>query len=181
LADTPARLVKGAETMSTEERLERLEREVLIAKRRTRWLLVAVGVVVVGLALTWALANTTATAQAQGARVVPQEIRAKEFILEDWKGKVRLRLHMMNKTPGMSLYEENGQNTVELSSGGLALLDETGKIRAVLVATRGGGTDLILNDENGNTRATLSADRHEGSLTVGDEKGFPIWSAPPRR
>jgi hypothetical protein len=45
--------------MSTEERLEELERELLIAKRRIRWLLVALGVVVVGVALTWSLSYGT--------------------------------------------------------------------------------------------------------------------------
>jgi uncharacterized protein involved in exopolysaccharide biosynthesis len=51
--------------MTTEERLENLERELARTKRRNRWLLVVVGLVVVGLILAWTLTETTPAAQAQ--------------------------------------------------------------------------------------------------------------------
>jgi hypothetical protein len=54
--------LKGAERMGTEERLEKLERELLAEKHRNRWLLAAVGLGVVGVALAWTLATITSTA-----------------------------------------------------------------------------------------------------------------------
>jgi len=53
--------------MTTDERLENLEKELARAKRRNRWLLAIVALAVVGLGLAWILPKTTATAQAQGA------------------------------------------------------------------------------------------------------------------
>ena len=44
------------------ERVETLEWELRVEKRRTRWLLRAVGLALVGVALAWAWANTTAIA-----------------------------------------------------------------------------------------------------------------------
>ena len=46
--------------MDTEERLEKLEREVFAEKRRNRWVLAAVGLGVVGVGMAWALATITA-------------------------------------------------------------------------------------------------------------------------
>lgn len=56
--------------MTTEERLERVERELAAMKRRNRWLLAAVGLAA-GVALSAAifLQETTATAQVGGAVV----------------------------------------------------------------------------------------------------------------
>jgi hypothetical protein len=61
--------------MDTEERLEKLERELLAEKRRNRWVLAVVGLGVVGV-LAWTLATTTPTTQAQGANSGPKVIRA---------------------------------------------------------------------------------------------------------
>jgi hypothetical protein len=93
--------------MSTEERLERLEREVRAERRRTRWLLVVGGMVVVGLALGWTWATFTATAQAQGANIGPKMVRANQFILEDETGTDRAILYLDKNGP--TLFGENGK------------------------------------------------------------------------
>jgi NAD(P)-dependent dehydrogenase (short-subunit alcohol dehydrogenase family) len=85
--------------MDTEERLEKLERELLAEKRRTRWVLAAVGLGVVGVALVWILVTTTSTAQAQGANIGPKEIRATQFILEDENEKLRAGLAGLQPSP----------------------------------------------------------------------------------
>ena len=91
--------------MDTEERLEKLERELLAQKRRNRWLLAAVGLGVVGVALAWTLATITATAQAQGANIGPTVIRATQFILEVETGKSRAMLNMTKDGPMLALYD----------------------------------------------------------------------------
>ena len=91
------------------ERVERLEREWRRAKRRARWLLVAGGFAAVGLVLAYALANTTPTAQAQGASSGLKEIRANRFILEDQNGKSRAELDVDKDGPGLALLDETGK------------------------------------------------------------------------
>ena len=118
--------------MDTEERLEKLERELRAEKRRNRWLLAAVGLGVVGVGLAWTLATTTATAQAQGANTGPKVIRANKFILEDENGKVLAVLGVIEDETGLILIDENGKVRAGLSlfkgKSGLDLLDENGKV-----------------------------------------------------
>jgi len=59
--------------MTTEERLENLERDLARAKRRNRWQVAVVGLVVVVLIMAWMWKETTVTAQAQavGGTVPP--------------------------------------------------------------------------------------------------------------
>ena len=106
--------------MGTEERLEKLERELLAEKRRNRWLLAAVGLGVVGVGLAWTLTTITPTAQAQGANTGPKVIRATQFILEGETGKLRVVLRVFKD--GLML----------------SPCDETGKPRAMLVVRKAG-------------------------------------------
>jgi len=80
-------------------RLEKVERELLAGKRRNRCLLVASRLGLVGVALVWALATITPTAQAQGRKV----IRANQFIVEDENGKSRAGLNMTKDGVGLAL------------------------------------------------------------------------------
>ena len=91
------------------ERVETLERELRVEKRRNRWLLAAVGLGIVGVALAWTVANTTPTAQAEGASTGPKVIRANQFVLDDGKGKPRLWLFVDKNGPRMTMLNENGQ------------------------------------------------------------------------
>jgi hypothetical protein len=163
--------------MSTEERLERLEREVLMAKRRTRWLLAAVGLGVVALALAWTLANTTSTAQGSNSEL--KMVSANGFVLQDETGKPRARLTVLKGGPMLSLLDANGtlraMLTVDKEGAGLALGDETGKTRARLtVDTSGPGLGLL--DENGKPRLTLGVSTDRPWLGLYDKTGKSIWS-----
>ena len=90
---------------AVEERLEKLERDLRTAKRRTRWLLLAVALTAVAVVLAWSVATTTATAQAQG----PKVIRANQFVLDDEKGRPRVWLFVDKNGPRMTMLNENGQ------------------------------------------------------------------------
>jgi hypothetical protein len=121
-------------------RLEKLERELLATKRRNRRLLVAVGLVAVGVVLAWTLANITTSAQVQGAKI----LRANEFRLEDATGKLRAALRVMESGPGLGLFGETGKIQATLSvrkeSAGLTLYDENGP-RVILDAKSDGVGD----------------------------------------
>jgi len=97
-----------ADLAAVEARLEKLERESLVGKRRNRWLLVAVGLAAVGCFLVWSLANTTTVAQAQGANIGPRIIRANQFVLDDEKGRPRVWLFVDKNGPRMTMLDENG-------------------------------------------------------------------------
>ena len=86
-------------------RLEQLERDLRVEKRRTRWLLGVVTLASVGVILAWTWATTNATAQAQG----PKVIRANQFVLDDEKGRPRVWLFVDKNGPRMTMLNENGQ------------------------------------------------------------------------
>jgi len=86
-------------------RLEQLERDLRVEKRRTRWLLLAVALAAVAVALAWSVANITPTAHAQG----PKVIRANQFVLDDEKGRPRVWLFVDKNGPRMTMLNENGQ------------------------------------------------------------------------
>jgi hypothetical protein len=97
----------SALTMTTGERLENLERELARAKRRSRWLLAAVG-----LALgVWMRAGTLGprTAGAQPAGVAVNEVRAKAFVLVDDAGRGRAGLDVTPDGPVLSLSDAAGR------------------------------------------------------------------------
>ena len=74
--------------MTTEERLDHLERELARAKRRSRWLLAVAGFMVGALALVWTVAVAANKAPARGAQTWTT-IRANAFVLVDPSGKPR--------------------------------------------------------------------------------------------
>ena len=74
--------------MTTEERLAKVERELGRVKRRSRWLLAALGLGLGALALVWASAASVPKAEAQGAVVpAPQgPPRYQIAVAEGWGG-----------------------------------------------------------------------------------------------
>ena len=143
--------------MDIEERLAKLERELLSEKRRNRWLLAAVGLGVVGVGLAWALVITTSTAQ--GANTGAKVIRANQFVLEDETGKLRATL------------------AVDKDGPRLILDNERGKPRASLAVDKDGPL-LLLADETGKPRAGMSVDKDGPRLLLADENGKTIFSQP---
>ena len=158
--------------MTTEKRLEKLERELSRANRLNRWLLAGVGLCLgIGL-VAWAFGPTVATAQPAGAAL--KVVRANQFVLEDETGKTRARLRMSRSGPELVLCDEKGNPRAELSVDKdrprLALLDEDGKGRAVLSVSKGGAS-VSLSDEKGKTRASLVVLKGGPSVNLDDEKG----------
>ena len=117
--------------MTTEERLEKMERELGRVK------------------------EVLARSRVEGTA---KEIRAKSFVLEDENGKPRARLGITECGPGLMLLDEKGELCAGLSMTEtgplLALYDENGKGRVVLFVTQD-GPHLALHDENG--KVTWSA------------------------
>ena len=90
--------------MSTETRLQILERELARTTRHVRWLLAGLIVTVAWSVLTWPFAEVTVHAQPD-ARVV----RARAFVLEDDNGANRAILAVTADGPGLALDESNGK------------------------------------------------------------------------
>ena len=140
--------------MTTEERLAKVERELGRAKRRSRWLLAALGLSLG--ALVWESAARTPRAEAQGA-VGGRTVRANAFVLENAAGRERATLDLFG----------NGSS--------LNLLNAAGETRAVLAMTADKAV-LGLIGPAGKGSAWLTADPDRPGLTVGDGKGNVIWS-----
>ncbi|HUU30077.1 MAG TPA: hypothetical protein VM123_19910 [archaeon] len=119
--------------MTIEERLEVVERELAVSRRRTRRLWISLGLAGAVCALVWSLTATTSTAKAQEPGKV---IRANAFIVEDENGKGRAMLNANKDGTGLSLRDENGQIRagIDAYKDGpmLGLYDENEKVRAEL-------------------------------------------------
>ena len=148
--------------MTTEERLEKLERELAESKRRNRWLLSFVELAVVGLGLFWLLTKTPASAAvAATAAPTPKEIRANSFVVVDEKGNSRAMLGMVkNKNTEMvmlKLFDEMGNSLAMLNVGkdrSMLILHGEGKSRILLGVSKD-LPGLLLLDESGNPSASL--------------------------
>jgi hypothetical protein len=190
--------------MTTDERLERLERELTLAKRHNRWLLALAGTVVLTLVLARVFSGDSNTAQAQGKGSDGKIIVANRFVLEDERGKKRAVLGTDKGDASLAMSDENGKLRVLLNVSnnevGLAVYDEGKNPRAVISAGKDdaslnlcgkkgegnlsisiieNGPGLVLLDERGKPRVGLGFDKEHGPLLkMFDEKGKPFWSAP---
>ena len=181
---------KGDNLMTTEERFERLERELSLAKRRTRWLSLAVVLTVAGLVVGWFDRGAAVGAESQQDALA--EVRARAFVLVDATGQRRAALAVFEAGPGLALYDATGQTRAALAvveaGPTLALYDATGQSRAGLRVVEDGAR-LQLADAAGTPRVTLGADRTstpdgkttiypESSLLLAGPDGNVIWRAP---
>ena len=160
--------------MTTEERLEKLERELARPNHPNCWLLPVIALAVVGLALAGTWTRTTAIAQDRGESASPKVIHASAFSLEDENGKVRATLSMTKGGPRLALYDENGKVRVGLGASkdgsGLSLYDENDKQRLLLAATKDAPA-LALYNETGKVRATLLVAKSMPGLRLLDPNG----------
>jgi hypothetical protein len=172
---------KGGKNMTIEERLESMEREVGRIKRRNRWLLGAILLLVGGLVAAGVFKTMITPVQAQGAGTA-KVIRAEAFVVEDENGKDRIMLNVTKDGPILALFDEKGKVRAGLGVAKtglwLWLYDEKGasKPRAALgISPFGPG--LTLYDENIKPRVALTVDKDGPIMMLLDEKGKIIWSA----
>ena len=161
--------------MTTDERLERLERALGRSRRFNLWLLAAMGLA----AGAWLLAGAFHGEQAWAQTTKPENdssgvIRAKGFVVEDENGKTRAMLDMNKDVPRLRLFDEKGKPLVSLDASkdgaGLFLADENGKLRAGLIANKDGPM-LKLADQNGTLRVLLDASKGRPGLSLADKNG----------
>lgn len=191
--------------MTTDERLESLERELTLAKRHNRWVLAIAGTVVLTLVMAGIFLGDENTAQAQGKGSERKVIAANKFILEDERGrkravlaidkdgvslalfdengKLRALLDTSNNRPGLALYDENTNTRAVISldkdNANLSLHGKRGEGGGVMLAVSEGRPALVLLDERSKPRIGLAFDKGRGPLLqMLDEKGKPFWSAP---
>jgi hypothetical protein len=168
--------------MTTEDRLEKLERELMetragltAANCRNRWLVAGVVTAAGLLALAWTWTTTTAVAQAPEAGTTPKVIRAREFILEDENGKTRAKLHMSDAGPNLTLFDENGGGRVLLCAdrygARLAMSDEKGDRCIGLCALKEGPDFSMYRGDR--TRARLRVLNDGAYLLLLDENITP--------
>ncbi len=168
--------------MTTDERLERLERELALSKRNNRWLLATVATIILLVILARTFSGTENTAQAQGKGSNPKVVVANEFVLEDEMGRRRAVLEAHKGRALLAMMDENGKIRISLdalnSEPGLSLFGEEFDVRAMF-GMQEKAPGLILWDESNNPRFVLVLDKKLGStLKIMGEKGKPVWSAP---
>jgi len=134
--------------MTTEERLENLERELAGTKRINRWLLAAVGLALGVWTLAVALGPSPAGAQGGGAAL--KEVRANRFVVEDEKGAVRAVLEAKDREDWAKERAVKGMDipSLEKAAPALHLYDDKGTVRASLRLSKT-GPQLCLNDKGG--------------------------------
>ena len=162
--------------MTTDERLEKLERELSRARTRFRWLVVGAGLCVQSVAVIYAIGQYQTTFLPR-ATEAGKEIRANNFVLEDANGQPRASLGMDEDGLVLRMRYENGNIGAALclhdEKAVLSLSDNNGKPRAVLGLAKKMPL-LCLYDEREEPRATLALLADGPHLVLRDEKGKPL-------
>lgn len=139
--------------MTTEERVEKLERELATAKRRSCVMLVATAMTVAGMFLLGA-----------GNSAVQKLVRAQEFDVVDPTGKTRADLSLVDGQPALRVFDQNDTVRAELGLGGsgipfLCLYDQNGNVRTTLSMGVSGQPGLELWGQDNSIRAQFRLDR----------------------
>jgi hypothetical protein len=108
-------------------------------------------------------------------------VTARRIVLRDETGTTRAILGMRSAGPGLTLYDENGQNiqallTVLKTGPVLSLYDANGATRVLLGVTPKGAT-LAFNDPKGKLRAEMGFLSNTPSITFFDSNGKPVYRA----
>ena len=165
--------------MTNEQRFERLERELELARRRSRHWILGLGLGAGLLVLPTISAGLTgaapgrATAMQNGDKIV----RANEFVLEDDQGRVRARLTVSGPTAELILFDENGLlgAALEADQGNSALFlthpHKAGAIRMQVVGDRASMTLSGGGAEQPSARADLTVASKSAALSLHDDSG----------
>ena len=178
--------------MTTDERLDRMERELTTLKRRNRCLLAVAACMVGAIVLFGALSKIVPVAHAQGMGTVAREIRANRFVvvdsgnhpvaaLEHVSGTTRLafygvggmvRAQLVESTTGpqLALFGENDKERVRLEIGGFHFYDENGTDRVYLTQNQV-ASGFAQCDEKGTSRVGLAVLPEGSLLTLIDANG----------
>ena len=109
-----------------------------------------------------------------GARAGGNEIRANRFVVVDENGEERATLGMVGGGPLLRLFDEKGRAR--------AILSESKETEPIVlggaVRLLAGGTTLSLHDDTGRGRLMLTLRKDGPGLSLADENGKVIWSAP---
>ncbi len=155
--------------MTTEERLERLENKLAVAKRINRWIL--------GGGILLILACLTIAATPEDNKI----IRANCLILEDANGKIRAELNVNKDGPRLAMTDANGKIRAQMAVGKngprLVMKDANGKTSAELTVNNNGAM-LVMKDANGKNRAEMGMYKNGPRAVIIDENGKPVWSTP---
>lgn len=179
--------------MTTDERIDDLERQLKLVQRLYRWLLsgVSIGVALLLASNVFPPGDGGGAAYAQGRTAVEEIVRANKFILVDASGRERAILGLVDTGAGLCLYDESAQGRAIFDGSSLTLFDDKGRQRAGLAAREDEsmltltvgkvhagfgalkvGAVAALSDETGVERAMLSAcTRDHSGLRLYDEKG----------
>lgn len=155
--------------MTTEERLEKVEKELAAAKRQIRRLVIGGAVALVCVAILVA------------ASLRPAQVQARKFVLVDENGKTRAMLAVDEDGPRLRLTDEDGKARAELcvvrTGPVLNLSDKNGSARAGLCVLKDGPV-LDLDKGNGKTRALLAVEEGGPGIRLYGANDKIIWSAP---
>jgi hypothetical protein len=155
--------------MANDERLKRLERELVWAKRCIYVL--SAGVVMI------LLAGLAVWAAFKGVPGVPRVVRANRFVVEDDQGKARAVLGWDSTGTQLTLLDSKGGTRLAISLvkdlPSLTIYDPEGDPGALLWTTQE-GSELHLAHTNGASRAVLGATPNGVGLRMDDAEGSPL-------
>jgi hypothetical protein len=108
-------------------------------------------------------------------------VTARRIVLQDETGTTRAILGMRSAGPGLTLYDQNGENieallTVLQTGPVLTMYDANGATRVLLGVTPKGAT-LAFNDPKGKLRAETGFLSNTPIVTFFDSKGKPVYLA----
>jgi len=174
--------------MTTEERLEKLEKRLDRASRRNRWLVAGVGLLFGAWVLGWCFEPEPATAQPAKAGAGVKEVRARRLTIEDENSNKRAELGLdKSGMPGLYLYDENGESRAVLlvrkTGPRLNLLDARGMPRLSLFVTKDGpkvyvldkkgGAGIIMQTSKNGPHLQLGGENSKGSVCMFVDEGGP--------
>ncbi len=179
------------ESVQLDRRLRTLEAEI---KRLKQFTFLAIGIVIAG-----GFGPLIAYLIYQGGGVSDSPLSsdtstlyAKEVVVTDDRGRMRVALRVADRIPGVYLYSEEGDTRARLTETGLQILDRQGRVTGhfgaiaegaglslgpkpespdLLIASTGNGPTITLSDKDDRPRASLGLVRGEPNLTLSDGEG----------